>query len=134
MYKAVIFDFDGTICNTGEGIMKSAKYALDNANINCGEWNTLSFFIGPPLFVTFQERFGVSAPEAEELVRKFRQRYSEIGLFESELYDGIKEVIYNLKKNGIKIGLASSKPIKYVETLLNKYSLISYFDSIGSFI
>ncbi len=130
MYKAVIFDFDGTICDTGEGIMKSAKYALEKSNIPCGEWSSLTYFIGPPLFVTFQEKFGASAPEAEELVKKFRQRYSEVGLFESKLYDGVKELISNLKKNGLKIGLASSKPQKYVETLLTKYSLISYFDSI----
>lgn len=68
-YKAVIFDFDGTICDTGEGILKSAKYALDYYNIEAPEYTELTFFIGPPLLVTFQEKFGVDANMADKLVK-----------------------------------------------------------------
>lgn len=71
-YKAVIFDFDGTICDTGEGILKSAKYALDYYNIEAPEYTELTFFIGPPLLVTFQEKFGVDANMADKLVKKYR--------------------------------------------------------------
>ena len=115
-YKAVIFDFDGTICDTGEGILKSAKYALDYYNIEAPEYTELTFFIGPPLLVTFQEKFGVDANMA--------------GLLESELYDGIKELLSKLKKENIKLGIASSKPQDYVEALLDHYGVKSYFDVI----
>ena len=54
-YKLVIFDFDGTICDTGEGILKSAKFALDYYNIEAPNYTELTYFIGPPLLVTFQE-------------------------------------------------------------------------------
>ena len=54
-YKTVIFDFDGTICDTGEGILKSAKFALDYYNIEAPNYTELTYFIGPPLLVTFQE-------------------------------------------------------------------------------
>ena len=55
MTKAVIFDFDGTLCDTGIGVKKSAKFALDAFDIESPDWEELDFFIGPPLLVTFQE-------------------------------------------------------------------------------
>lgn len=130
-YNAVIFDFDGTICDTGEGILKSAKYALDAFGYKTpDDYRVLTCFIGPPLLVTFQEEFGADANQAEELVKKFRERYTNIGLYESELYDGVKELLARLKDDGIKIGIASSKPQAYVEKLLEKFNVIKYFDSI----
>ena len=130
-YNAVIFDFDGTLCDTGEGILKSAKYALDAFGYKTpDDYHVLTCFIGPPLLVTFQEEFGADANQAEELVKKFRERYTNIGLYESELYDGVKELLARLKDDGIKIGIASSKPQAYVEKLLEKFNVIKYFDSI----
>ena len=96
-YKAVIFDFDGTICDTGEGILKSAKFALDYYNIEAPDYTELTYFIGPPLLVTFQEKFGVDAAMADKLVKKYRERYTNKGLLESKLYDGIKELLVQLK-------------------------------------
>lgn len=130
MYSAVIFDFDGTICDTGEGIKKSAKYALESFDIPCPEWDELDFFIGPPLLVTFQERFNQTPTDADLLVKKFRERYTNVGLYESHLYDGVEELLKNLKNDGIKIGIASSKPKDYVDKLLTKFGIIDYFDSI----
>ncbi len=130
MYDAVIFDFDGTICDTGEGIKKSAKYALDAYGIEAEEWQELNCFIGPPLLVTFQEKYGQSVTQAEELVQKFRERYTNIGVYESRLYDGVEDMLKALKSHGIKLGIASSKPQKYVEELLNKFGIFHLFDSI----
>lgn len=130
MYKSVIFDFDGTICDTGEGVKKSAKYALDAYNIPSDDWQTLDCFIGPPLLVTFQEQFNQSATDADLLVQKFRERYTNTGIYECELYKGIKQLLINLKVDGVKIGIASSKPQVFVETLLNKFAIAKYFDSV----
>lgn len=129
-YDAVIFDFDGTICDTGEGILKSAKYALDAFGIESPDYTELTCFIGPPLLITFQERFGADPAAADELVKKFRERYTNKGIFESELYDGIKALLAKLKKYGVKIGIASSKPQDYIETLLERFGIKSYFDAI----
>lgn len=130
MYKSVIFDFDGTICDTGEGVKKSAKYALDAFNIPSDDWQTLDCFIGPPLLVTFQEQFNQSAADADLLVQKFRERYTNTGIYECELYNGINQLLINLKDDGMKIGIASSKPQVFVETLLNKFAIAKYFDSV----
>lgn len=130
-YEAVIFDFDGTICDTGEGILKSAKYALDSFGYKTPEdYRELTYFIGPPLMVTFQEKFGADPFRADELVKKYRERYSVTGLYESELYPGIKRLLENLKNDGIKLGIASSKPEAFIVPLLEKFDIKDYFDSI----
>lgn len=129
-YGAVIFDFDGTICDTGEGILKSAKYALDAYGIESPDYSELTCFIGPPLLITFQEKFGADPALADELVKKFRERYTNKGVFESKLYDGIKELLAKLKKDGFKIGIASSKPQDYIETLLEHFGIKGYFDAV----
>lgn len=132
MVKAVVFDFDGTLCDTGVGVKKSAKYALDAFGVKAPEWEELDFFIGPPLLVTFQERFNQSVTDAEKLVKKYRERYTNIGLYESEFYNGIPQLIKDLKSQGFKLGIASSKPINYVEELLIKADLQTYFDYISA--
>lgn len=132
MVKAVVFDFDGTLCDTGVGVKKSAKYALDAFGIKAPEWEELDFFIGPPLLVTFQERFNQSVTDAEKLVKKYRERYTNIGLYESDFYNGIPQLIKDLKSQGFKLGIASSKPINYIEELLIKADLQSYFDYISA--
>ena len=130
MYKAVIFDFDGTLCNTGEGIFKSARYALESFGYEIPEDENLSYFIGPPLLIVFQEHFNTTVTEAEELVKKYRERYTNEGLYECELYDGITELLAALKKDGLKLAIASSKPTVYIERLLDKFSISKYFDAV----
>lgn len=132
MKKAAIFDFDGTLCDTGVGVKKSAKFALDAFGIPCPDWEELDFFIGPPLLVTFQEKFDQTVAQADLLVKKYRERYTNIGLYESEFYDGIADLLKSLKAQGIKLGIASSKPINYVEELLIKADLINLFDYVSA--
>lgn len=130
-YNTVIFDFDGTVCDTGEGILKSAKYALDYFGYETpDDYNELTCFIGPPLLITFQEKFGADPVKAEELVKKFRERYTNTGLYESCLYDGIISLLKRLKANNIRLGIASSKPQHYIEALLEKFGIKSIFDCI----
>lgn len=129
-YSAVIFDFDGTICDTGEGILKSAAYALEAFGYDVPDYKELTFFIGPPLLITFQEKYGADPATADELVKKYRERYTNKGLLESCLYDGIKELLSSLKKENIKLGIASSKLQVYVEALLDHFCVKSYFDVI----
>lgn len=130
-YRAVIFDFDGTICNTGEGIKKSAKFALESFGYPVSDnLDALDCFIGPPLLFTFQEKYGADPVLAENLVKKFRERYAETGVFESELYDEIKSLLFNLKKDGFLIAIASSKPQAYIEKLLSHFEIEEYFDAV----
>lgn len=130
-YNAVIFDFDGTICNTGEGIIKSVKYALEAFGCQPPENDDdLSVFIGPPLVASFMKYYGFDREKAEALVVKYRERYSETGVYESTLYPEIKELLQALKADGIKIAVASSKPLKFIEILLKKFEIYEYFDAV----
>lgn len=123
-YNAVIFDFDGTICDTGEGIMKSAKYALEAFGYKVGDYEELKYFIGPPLLITFQEKFGANAAKADELVRKFRERYTNKGVFESELYEGIKPLLAALKKTASSWAL-----LRQSHRIISKHYLITLVSS-----
>lgn len=129
-YDTVIFDFDGTLCDTGEGIQKSAAFALDAFHIPHEAWDKLGFFMGPPLLITFQEKYGVSPTEAEALVAKFRERYSETGIFESRLFDGVYKMLKSLKAHGAKVGIASSKPQTYIEQLLERFEILPFVDKV----
>lgn len=129
-YSGVIFDFDGTICDTGEGILKSAKYALDAFGYDAPPYTELTCFIGPPLLVTFQEEFGADPMTADALVKKYRERYTNEGLYESSLYEGIEELLKTLEKDNIRMAIASSKPQDYIETLLKRFGIRDYFDVV----
>lgn len=130
-FKAVIFDFDGTVCETAPGVVKSAKYALESFGYPVPEdEHELEFFIGPPLLVTFQERFGADPQRALELVKKYRERYTNQGVYESSIYSGMDTLLAALKKDGLKIGIASSKPQKYIEMLLERFNVMKYFDCV----
>ena len=130
MYKAIIFDFDGTVCDTGRGIKISARHALKSRGYDCPGADELDFFIGPPLFDTFKEHFGASDEEARELITAYRAHYGESGLFESELYCGMVDLLKALKADGIKAGIASSKPTKYINMLLEKFGIDDLFDTV----
>lgn len=130
-FSAVIFDFDGTLCDTGPGIMNSAAYALEAYGFEVPrEPGALRCFIGPPLLVTFQEQFGADAATAQALVQKYRERYNGAILNESMLYRGIVTLLENLKAAGIRIGIASSKPKRYIDQLLAHFTIDKFFDAV----
>ena len=131
-YKYIVFDFDGTVCETGEGIFKSAQFALQSYSIPCPNWEELGFFVGPPLLDSFQRYDGVDEKLAEKLVEKYRERYGEIGIYESSFYNGIIDVIKQLKSKGCKIAIGSSKPQIFIEKILDKHNLLKYFDYISA--
>ena len=128
-YQTILFDFDGTIYDTVEGITKSIQYALEKHGRKSG-LEELRCFAGPPLVDKFIEVFGVSQEEGEMLVRDFRERYAPVGIYESAPFPGIETLLKHLKDAGLQIGLATSKPQVMAELLLQNSHLIQYFDVI----
>ncbi|MBO5552085.1 MAG: HAD hydrolase-like protein [Lachnospiraceae bacterium] len=131
--KNILFDLDGTLIDTGEGIMKSAAYALETIGIKVGDYHELSFFVGPPLVYTYTHRYGLDMEQARELVKKYRERYSKTGLFECEPYPGVRESLYKLRSAGYSLYVCSSKPENMCRRLMEHFGMTGLFnDIVGS--
>ena len=114
MKKVILFDLDGTLTESGEGIMKSVQYALEKMGKPELELQKLRVFIGPPLLEQFMKYADLDKEEAKQAVVCYRERYSTVGLFENRLYPGIEDLLKALKEKGFLLSMASSKPEKYV--------------------
>ena len=130
MKKAIIFDLDGTLTDSGEGIMNCARYTLEHYGlpIPCDE--ELRTIVGPPLHESFV-RFGIPAEEADEAVKVYRSRYLTVGKYENYPYPGIREVLEKLKALGHTLYVATSKPEATSVDILNHFELAGYFDIIA---
>ena len=129
-YKNIFFDLDGTVTDSGPGIVKSVQYALRCYGIDEPDLDKLNSFVGPPLYKSFMNYLDCSEEEAKEAVECYREYYAENGLYDNKLYDGIESLLYNLKEKGYKIILASSKPRIYVKRILSYFRIMRYFDYV----
>lgn len=129
MIKNIIFDLDGTITNSYEGIVKGVKYSLDKINFKYEEQNLVSF-IGPPLQDSYMN-LGFSKEESDDLIKDFRDYYLTKGISEMSLYDGIVETIEKFYNDGFKIFLATSKVESSAKRILKDNDLIQYFSFVA---
>ncbi len=129
MYKNILFDFDGTVFDTVEGITKSAQYALKKQGIEA-ELSQLRCFAGPPLVDKFMEVYGFDRERAEQATRDFKERYVPIGIHECRVFPGIKELLLALRKLGARVGIATSKPQVLAEQLLAQEDMTGLFQVI----
>lgn len=128
--KAVLFDLDGTLSNSKEGITKSVQYALSHFGIEEPDLDKLGVFIGPPLVDSFMKYYNMSLEQAKEATAKYRERYAPIGIHETQMYEGAKECLISLKEQGYVIGMASSKPENYCKIILEDFGILEYFDDV----
>ncbi len=129
-----LFDLDGTVTDTGEGIMNSAQYALDAFGIHNEPEAALRRFIGPPLDVSFREFYGMTETQALGAIEKYRERYRAEGIFESPLYPGMLELLRELSQStavqGGNVCLATSKPLYFARQILKLRNVEQYFSVI----
>ncbi|WP_422660849.1 HAD family hydrolase [Paenibacillus sp. EC2-1] len=126
-YKNVLFDLDGTLTDPKVGITKSVQYALAKFNIIEPDLSKLEFFIGPPLQNSFMEAYSFTAEQAWDAVTHYREYFKEQGIYENELYEGIKELLELLKSQGRDLFVATSKPEVFALSILSHFELDSYF-------
>lgn len=130
MYKAILFDLDGTLTQSGEGITKSVQYALEKLGMEAPDLKELEVFVGPPLLEQFMKYPNLDRETGELAVRYYRERYSTRGLFENQPYPGIPEMLGKLQKKGYRLAVASSKPEKYVKQILEHFHMDAYFEQV----
>lgn len=126
-FEYILFDLDGTITDSGEGITKSVQYALKYFDIDVEKLEDLNKFIGPPLKDSFKKFYDFDDEKAELGLKKYREYYAKKGIFENSLYDGVVDVLEDLKKNNKTIILATSKPEVYAKQILEYFKVDKYF-------
>lgn len=127
--KTILFDLDGTLTDSGEGIINCAALALRHFNLPVPDRETMRVFVGPPLHESFI-RFGVPEDQTEEAIRIYRSRYIPIGKFENTPYPGIADLLQKLKDQGHRLYVATSKPEQMSIEILEHFGLAKYFTLI----
>ena len=130
MYKAIMFDLDGTLTESGEGITKSVQYALEKIGRPEPDLEKLKVFVGPPLLDQFMKYADTDEETARQAVAFYRERYGVTGIYENSVYPGIPELLEELRRKGYLLAVASSKPENYVNQVLDYFHLSGYFDVI----
>ena len=128
--KYILLDLDGTITNPAEGITKCFEYALNHFGIEVESRAELEQFIGPPLRKSFMDGFGFDEEKAELAVKKYRERFIPIGMFENVVYEGMEQALKTLKDAGKVLIVATSKPEHMAKKILAHFGLDVYFDDI----
>ncbi len=129
-YEAVLFDVDGTLLDTSEGIVKSVKETIEHFNLPSPPEEDILKFIGPPIEWSFEGRCGVTGDNLKEVCGYFRDRYSNHNLLLAKPYDGIMDLLDYLKNKNIPIGIATYKKQDYAEKLLLAMGFGKYTDHI----
>ncbi|MGX8703691.1 MAG: HAD hydrolase-like protein, partial [bacterium] len=128
MWKVILFDLDGTLTDSGEGIMKSFAYAVQKGfGIHVEDYHALKRYIGQPLAESFQEYAHLDEEQAKEAVRLYRERYVPVGIYENRPYGGIPELLAELRAHGLTLAVASSKPTVMCEEVLRHFGLRQHF-------
>lgn len=127
----IFFDLDGTLTDPMVGITKSVQYALEKFGIIEEDLWNLTKFIGPPLVDSFIRFYGFSREEGLLAVQYYREYFSPTGIFENKVYEGVEQLLADLKKEGKQLALATSKPEEFAKRILTHFHLDSYFDFVG---
>lgn len=130
MYKAILFDLDGTLTESGEGITKSVQYALEKIGKPESDLEKLKVFVGPPLLDQFMKYADLDEETARKAVEYYRERYADTGIFENQVYPGVENMLNVLKNKGYRLAVASSKPEYFVKKVLDHFHLTDYFEVI----
>lgn len=126
----VLFDLDGTITDSSEGIINSIQYALEKMGKTETNKAKLRSYVGPSLKQTFLTNYFPEGDDYKKAIHYYREYYAEKGIFENKLYPQIHEILQELKKDGVKIALATAKPTYFALIILKHFEIFNYFDVV----
>lgn len=129
-YKVILFDLDGTLSDSQEGIIKSIQYSLKELGIVEDDLLKLKSSIGGALAEVYTKWYGLSEEEAQLGIKLYRQRFEEKGIFENSLFIGVKRLLEDLKNSGKILGLATAKPNIYAEQILEQEKIRHFFNFV----
>ena len=123
---AIFFDLDGTLTDPFEGVARSMAFAFEGLGLDVPDGDELRAMIGPPLQVSLSRRFGGDRALAGEIVRRFRVRYGDTGMFENVVYPGVREMLAALGR-AATLFVCTSKPHAYAGPILRRFGLDGAF-------
>jgi phosphoglycolate phosphatase len=126
----VLFDLDGTLTESGPGIVRSVAFALDAVGLPPLDAAALARFIGPPLLDSFRDVAGLDDAAAHEASVAYRRYYKERGMFENSVYPGIADLLRSLRDAGRRLAVATSKPTPYALPIIEHFALLEYFEAV----
>ena len=127
----ILFDLDGTLTDSMEGVIRSVQYMQEKMGMRVWEFDELRFIVGPPLIESFTKELAMELPKAEKAVEVFRERYTTVGLFENKVFPGIMEMLEELKKKGKRMAVATSKKEDQAVRILEHFGIAPYLEVIG---
>lgn len=130
LVKLLLFDFDGTLFDTGSGVKNCVQYALEKLGIHETDDAKLRKFIGPPLYDMFRELYGLDHETGNRAVELYRERYQPIGYLECAPYEGMPELVDAVREAGFLAAICTSKPTPTTMQILEHYQLVDRFDYI----
>lgn len=131
MYNTILFDLDGTLTDSALGITNSVMYALDKMKIPVGDRSEYYKFVGPPLVQSFQKYYNFTEDETRLGVSYFREYFTEKGIFENRVYEGVEDVLRKLYEQKIQLCVATSKPEQFARQILERFHLAPFFSFVG---
>jgi len=132
-YEYLLFDLDGTVTDSEEGILNSVRHCLTHYQINPPESKVLKKFIGPPLVQSLMEYYDFDPEEATRAVKVYREYFRNKGIYENKLYPGMAALLKKLHHNGKIIILATAKPTYYAKKIVKHFQIHLYFrEVVGS--
>lgn len=130
MLKHILFDLDGTVSDSGLGIMACVRYALESLGIRENDDKRLRAFVGPPLSDQFRAGYDLDEAQVKAALEKYRERYTVQGILENEMYAGMGELLRELKAAGRRLALATSKPLPFAREIIERYGVADCFEVI----
>ena len=128
--KCVIFDLDGTLTDSGEGITKTVVYVCEQMGFDVPPQAILNDFVGPPLRWSFHEYVGMTEEEIDEAHRIYRRRYDEVGIFQNRVYPGVPALLRMLKEAGCWVAVATGKPEQAAIRVADHFGFHRWLDRI----
>ncbi|GLR84758.1 HAD family hydrolase [Bradyrhizobium iriomotense] len=125
----IYFDLDGTLTDPKPGITRSIQYALERLGQHVPSEDELTWCIGPPLLASLKKLTGTDEL-ANRALLLYRERFSDVGLFENEAYGGIEETLSTLSATGARMFVATSKPAVYARRIVDHFGLRRYFEQV----
>ena len=133
MYDTVFFDLDGTLTDSGPGIMNAVRHSLDRMDLEVGDEDNLRKFVGPPLEESYQVLYGLSGGQVDRALGYYREYYHGMGgVYENAVYPGIRELLAKLRAAGKRLIISTSKGETGTNKVLEHFALRQYFDFVAT--